>query len=268
MAADRAWARLGELSLTEERAVSVATHEQDLHSRGWRLSNTIVGVLARAGLGPMHLLSTRGRRTGLIYTTPVVPVEHAGRSWLVAPYGPVSGIERARRRPGQPHGRARRDYAVREVGPSEAGPVLKRYVGVATKTRPCFQAGEDSPVEDFVAEAERHPVFELVPVGAEGETMSIAALDESETRTISLTTNRIPGCPAWAWGSSSTMKEGIEPSSTTGSCPASSRRCWWRPTTRLALSPSPMWGRSPAEELRFRLRAPRSATSSACRATR
>lgn len=171
MAADRAWARLGELSLTEERAVSVATHERDLHSRGWRLSNAIVGVLARAGLGPMHLLSTRGRRTGLIYTTPVVPVEHAGRSWLVAPYGPVSWVLNARAA-GQVslrHGRARRDYAVREVGPSEAGPVLKRYVGVATKTRPCFQAGEDSPVEDFVAEAERHPVFELVPVGAEGE---------------------------------------------------------------------------------------------------
>ena len=79
------------------------------------------------------------------------------------------GIEtRAARQVSLRHGRARRDYAVREVGPSEAGPVLKRYVGVATKTRPCFQAG-DSPVEDFVAEAERHPVFELVPVGAEGE---------------------------------------------------------------------------------------------------
>jgi deazaflavin-dependent oxidoreductase (nitroreductase family) len=135
MAADRAWARLGELRLTEERAVSVATHERDLHSRGWRLSNAIVGVLARAGLGPMHLLSTRGRRTGLIYTTPVVPVEHAGGSWLVAPYGPVSWVLNARAA-GQVslrHGRTRRDHAVREVGPGEAGPVLKRYVRVATK---------------------------------------------------------------------------------------------------------------------------------------
>ena len=48
--------------------------------------------------------------------------------------------------------------------PDEAGPVLKRYVAVATKTRACFEATKDSPVEDFVAEADRHPVFELMPV--------------------------------------------------------------------------------------------------------
>ena len=30
----------------------------------------------------------------------------------------------------------RRDYAVREVTAEEAGPVLKRYVAVATATRP------------------------------------------------------------------------------------------------------------------------------------
>lgn len=38
--------------------------------------------------------------------------------------------------------------------------MLKRYVGIATVT-PYFQAGKDSPVEDFVAEADRHCVFEL-----------------------------------------------------------------------------------------------------------
>jgi hypothetical protein len=53
---------------------------------------------------------------------------------------------------------------VREVPAGEAGPVLKRYVGVATATRPYFQADNDSPVEDFVAEADRHPVFELISI--------------------------------------------------------------------------------------------------------
>jgi hypothetical protein len=62
------------------------------------------------------------------------------------------------------HGRARRDYAVREVRPEEAGPVLKRYVSIAGRTRAYFQAGRDSPVEEFVAEAHRHPVFELTPL--------------------------------------------------------------------------------------------------------
>jgi hypothetical protein len=54
-----------------------------------------------------------------------------------------------------------RDYTVREVGAEEAAPVLKCYVAVATKTRPQFDAGPDSPVEAFAAEADRHPVFEL-----------------------------------------------------------------------------------------------------------
>ncbi|WP_217370725.1 hypothetical protein [Nonomuraea antri] len=56
-----------------------------------------------------------------------------------------------------------RAYTVREVGPRQAGPVLKRYVRVATATRPYFQAAVDSPEADFVAEARHHPVFELTP---------------------------------------------------------------------------------------------------------
>ncbi len=61
--------------------------------------------------------------------------------------------------------RDRRDYAIREVTPLKAGPVLQRYIRIAPATRPYFQAGKDSAVEDFVAEAERHPVFELMPTG-------------------------------------------------------------------------------------------------------
>jgi hypothetical protein len=57
--------------------------------------------------------------------------------------------------------RSTRDYAIREVPPDETGPVLKRYVRLAPATRRYFQASKDSPVEDFVAEADRHPVFEL-----------------------------------------------------------------------------------------------------------
>ena len=57
----------------------------------------------------------------------------------------------------------RQTYAIREVPAAEAGP-LKRYVGIATATRPYFQADKDFPVQDFVAEADHHPVFELTPV--------------------------------------------------------------------------------------------------------
>ena len=100
-------------------------------------------------------------------TNPVVPVEHDGRSWLVAPYGPVSWVHNARAagRVSLTRRRDTRAYAVREVSREEAGPVLKRYFRLAPSARPYFQAGKDSPVQDFVAEADRHPVFELIPVG-------------------------------------------------------------------------------------------------------
>jgi hypothetical protein len=100
----------------------------------------------------------------------VVPVNYDGKRWLVAPYGAVAWVHNARAA-GQVslrYGRATREYATREVSADEAGPVLKRYVTVATKTRPQFKATQDSPVEDFVAEAARHPVFELVAEGGAG----------------------------------------------------------------------------------------------------
>ena len=138
------------------------------------MGNAIGGMFARAGIWPIHLLTTRGRRTGRRHNTPVVPVEHDGRRWLVAPYGVVSWVHNARAA-GQVtlrHGRDRRDYAIREVRPEEAGPVLKRYVGIASRTRAYFQAGRDSPVEEFVAEAHRHPVFELSPLSEDATAAS------------------------------------------------------------------------------------------------
>lgn len=92
-------------------------------------------------------------------------VDRDGRRWLVAPYGPVSWVHNARAA-GRVTLRRRREtlnYAIREVTAEEAGPVLKQYVGIARPTRPYFQASKDAPVEEFIAEADRHPVFELAP---------------------------------------------------------------------------------------------------------
>jgi deazaflavin-dependent oxidoreductase (nitroreductase family) len=132
------------------------------------VENTIMSALVRAGLVPRsYLLTTRGRKTGRPRTNPVVPVEHDGRRWLVAPYGPVSWVHNARAtgRVSLTRRRNTRDYAIREVSPEEAGPILQRYVRIAPTTRPYFQATNDSPVEDFVTEADRHSVFELTPAG-------------------------------------------------------------------------------------------------------
>jgi deazaflavin-dependent oxidoreductase (nitroreductase family) len=136
-------------------------------SRGRRVGDAIMRVLVRAGLVPStYLLTTRGRKTGRPLTHPATVIEHEGRRWLVAPYGAVSWVHNARAAGRVTLGRRGewRDYAVREVPAWEAGPVLKRYVGVATATRPYFGADKEAPVEEFVAEADRHPVFELLPI--------------------------------------------------------------------------------------------------------
>ena len=136
-------------------------------SRARRVGDAVIGVFVRLGLVPStYLLTTTGRKTGRLLTHPATIVEHDGKRWLVAPYGPVSWVRNARA-----DGRVvvrrrfdRREYSVREASAREAGPVLKKYVRVATVTRPYFQASKDAPVEEFIAEADRHPVFELTPV--------------------------------------------------------------------------------------------------------
>ncbi len=132
-------------------------------SRRWRAGNALVSVSAHAGIGPIALLTTTGRVTGRNHTVPVVPVDHAGARWLVAPYGPVAWVHNVRaagtvtlRR-----GRQRHVYAVREAAPAEAGPVLRRFAMIASRTRDCFTASVDAPAEAFIAEAADHPVFEL-----------------------------------------------------------------------------------------------------------
>jgi deazaflavin-dependent oxidoreductase (nitroreductase family) len=118
-----------------------------------------MSVLVGAGLVPhSYLLTTKGRKTGRTRKNPVVVVDYNGRRWLVAPYGPVSWVHNARAagyialtRRGKTE-----SYAIREVSDQEAGPVLQRYVRVASATRPYFQADLNAPVADFVAEA-AHP---------------------------------------------------------------------------------------------------------------
>lgn len=138
------------------------------HAGRWRKAeNTAMRTLARAGVVPhTYVLTTRGRKTGRPRRNPVTLVEREGRQWLVAPYGPVPWVLNARAS-GQVglsrRGRQRR-FTIRELPAAEAAPVLRRYLRITRVTRPYFSAGPDSPVEDFAAEADLHPVFELTPI--------------------------------------------------------------------------------------------------------
>jgi deazaflavin-dependent oxidoreductase (nitroreductase family) len=132
----------------------------------WRRGlNAVVRPLAKLGLtGPRtHLLTVPGRRTGRPWSTPVSIVEEGGERWLVAPYGSRNWVLNARAAGWVElrHGRRREQLTVDELGPEEAVPVLRRYYELARVTRPFFDVSLESPQEEWVAEAPRHPVFRL-----------------------------------------------------------------------------------------------------------
>ncbi|HXG76297.1 MAG TPA: nitroreductase family deazaflavin-dependent oxidoreductase [Gaiellaceae bacterium] len=131
-----------------------------------RLVNLLVRPLARLGLtGPRtHLLTVPGRRTGKPWSTPVSLVHEGGERWLVAPYGERNWVRNARaagwvelRR-----GRRRERVGVEELSPEAAAPVLRRYYELGRVTRTFFEVGLRSSLDDWVAEAPRHPVFRIV----------------------------------------------------------------------------------------------------------
>ena len=132
----------------------------------WML-NAVVRLLVRVGLAGRHtyLLTVVGRKTGRRYSTPVTLVEDGAGRWLVAPYGERNWVKNARAAGWVELSRAGKSERLRvtEVNDAEAGPVLRDYLRKAPVTRPFFDVRASDPVEAFIAEAPRHPVFRLGP---------------------------------------------------------------------------------------------------------
>ena len=130
-----------------------------------RLVNLIIRALLRLGMSPPHtyLLTVRGRKSGQLYSTPVTLVEENGNRWLVSPYGEVGWVRNARAagRIMLSRGRQSEIVIITELRPEEAAPVLKKYISQYPITRPFFDVTPQSSIEDFVAEAPRHPVFRI-----------------------------------------------------------------------------------------------------------
>ncbi len=131
--------------------------------------NVVMTTMIRIGVGApsSYLLTTTGRKTGSPRTTPVTLVEGDGDRWLVAPYGAVGWVHNVRSTPEVSLRRGRRTEmrSAIEVDAETAGPVLQRYVRDVRVTAPFFDAKASDPVELFVREAPRHPVFRLTDTG-------------------------------------------------------------------------------------------------------
>lgn len=141
-------------------------------TRTIRIGNRMVSPLIRAGLpmGPMALLTVKGRKSGLPRTTPVALLPRESGWQLAAPYGVVDWVKNLRAAGSAVVSRRGRNMKVDavEMAPEEAapllrdtllnaGPITRRVVG------PYFSVTTDAPLVDWIDEARRHPVFILRP---------------------------------------------------------------------------------------------------------
>jgi deazaflavin-dependent oxidoreductase (nitroreductase family) len=130
-----------------------------------RLGDALIAPLARLGLAGKrtHVLTTVGRKTGRRHSTPVQLVFQDGARWLVSPYGERDWVKNVRAAGEVELTRALRTERARveEVDPVTAAPILREYLRKTPLTMPYFDASAESPLEEFAAEASRHPVFRV-----------------------------------------------------------------------------------------------------------
>jgi len=150
------------------------------------LVNPLARRMIPAGVptgAPNILLIVRGRRSGIERTTPVGMLDFDGRWYVQASYG-AAGWARNLRAAGEatvihPGGRRSPVHAI-EVPPDEAATILQRALEpyrqlhllrrlLGPRVRPPvallrrYRIRVDDTPEDYLADAQRHPLFELRP---------------------------------------------------------------------------------------------------------
>jgi deazaflavin-dependent oxidoreductase (nitroreductase family) len=135
-----------------------------------RLFNKAFGALVGWGLGPRdyYLLQVKGRRTGRVYSMPVIVVEIGGAMFLVAPRGRTQWAQNVEAAPDVTlaRGSLRRTCRVRAIPDAEKAPVLRAYLDrYRSIVQRYFPVAAGSPLEAFAPIAARYPVFELSPTG-------------------------------------------------------------------------------------------------------
>jgi deazaflavin-dependent oxidoreductase (nitroreductase family) len=133
--------------------------------------NPIASGLLRLGarLGPNALLSVRGRRSGLVRTTPVALVEVGGRRWISSPYGEVQWVRNLRAAGEGTLTVGRRTERLRavELDRAEAESFFADVLGPYVRRMPFGRwllgslLGARDILDDPRGAAARHPVFEL-----------------------------------------------------------------------------------------------------------
>jgi len=142
-----------------------------------RLATWVVHRLLSLGvpvsiLGPMMLLTVRGRQSGRARTLPVDVHDIAGRRYLIATHGVGAWVLnlRAAGKGTLRLGRKREAFTARELAPEEAGSVMHAALGPLVASdgwrgdglRNNLHVDRGATDADFATAARDHPVFEVV----------------------------------------------------------------------------------------------------------
>lgn len=137
-------------------------------TRRLRAANAVARFALRAGLpvGRAQLLSVPGRVSGRMRSTPVSPVVHDGRRWLVASTSRAAWVANARASGWGTlrKGRTPRRVRLVETYGLEGAAVAKEFALSVARGR-WFSVAPEAPVEDYVGELAEHPVFAVVDDG-------------------------------------------------------------------------------------------------------
>ena len=166
-------------NITDGNSTGGAGGDAQAPSRYYRRSNWFartflnqpVAMLTRAGLSLFgtRLLEVPGHLTGRPRRVPVNLLTFEGEQYLVSTRGNSHWVRNLRAAGGELDlllGRSRQHYRAHEIGDEEKVPVLRAYLRRwKAEVRPYFDgAGPDSPDEELLRIAPRHPAFRLEPV--------------------------------------------------------------------------------------------------------
>jgi deazaflavin-dependent oxidoreductase (nitroreductase family) len=135
------------------------------------LFNPIARALLRAApiLGPNALITVRGRKSGVLHTTPVALVEIDGRRWVIGTFGEVNWVRnlRAAGEATLSVGRRREEVRATELDVAAGTEFFRAVLGPYVRRLRVgglilALLGAREILDDPAAAARRRPVFELM----------------------------------------------------------------------------------------------------------
>lgn len=135
-------------------------------ARRLKAVNVLFRSLLRRGvrLGHMRVLTVRGRTSGELRSTPVLPLEDAGRRWLVAVNEAAHWVQNARADRWAILSRGKRVEIVElvELEPGDSPLIVEEFVRRLRRQRMAHAFSMGALRGAFNGERLTHPVFEVI----------------------------------------------------------------------------------------------------------